>query len=109
MPAERLGSAGLCRRHHPELAETDMSGIGPSPCEAMGAENVSNLQLCLGQPVAVYFGPCLAACSFSFSRASNGLTVSRIVLVATCVHRGRAQAGVTRQNPDDPDVGVRIQ
>ena len=47
MPAERLGSAGLNGGHHFELAEADMSAIGLPPRRAMGAEDVSNLQLWL--------------------------------------------------------------
>src|SRR5262249_8061667 len=35
MPAERCGAAVLDRRHHLELAEADMAGIGLAPCLAM--------------------------------------------------------------------------
>ena len=38
MPAERLRSASLYRRHHLELAQIDMPGIGPPPRRAMLAE-----------------------------------------------------------------------
>ena len=36
MPAKRFGSAGLDGRHHLELAEADMPGIGLPPRRAMG-------------------------------------------------------------------------
>ena len=45
MPAERLGPAGLDRRHHLELGEADMPRIGLPPRRTMGAEDVSDLQL----------------------------------------------------------------
>jgi hypothetical protein len=85
MPAERLGSAGFYRGHHFELAQTDMSRIGPPPRRAMGAEDVSNLQFWQGHPGLGYSRLRLRACRFSRLRASNGLGVSRIVLVATWV------------------------
>ncbi len=49
VPAERLGPTGLDRRHHLELAEADMPGIGPPPCGPMGPEDVSDLQPRAGQ------------------------------------------------------------
>ena len=52
MPAERLGPAGLDRRHHPELGEADMPGIGPPPRRAVRAEDVSDLQLRPGHPAS---------------------------------------------------------
>ena len=45
MAAERRGAAALDRRHHFELAEADMAGIGTAPCPgAMIAEDIRNLQ-----------------------------------------------------------------
>ena len=44
MAAERRGAAALDRRHHLELAEADMAGIGTAPCRAMVAEDIRNLQ-----------------------------------------------------------------
>src|SRR5260370_16036933 len=44
MAAERRGAAVLDRRHHLELAETDMAGIGPAPRRAVVAEDVRDLQ-----------------------------------------------------------------
>jgi hypothetical protein len=44
MAAERRGTAALDRRHHLELAEADMAGMGPAPCRAVAAENVRDLQ-----------------------------------------------------------------
>jgi len=44
MPAERHRAAGLDCRHHLQLAEADMAGIGPAPCRAVAAEDVRDLQ-----------------------------------------------------------------
>ncbi len=45
MAAERCRAAVLDRRHHLELAEADMAGIGLAPRLAMAAEDIRNLQL----------------------------------------------------------------
>src|SRR3979490_799073 len=44
MPAEGRGAAALDRRHHLELAEAHMAGIGPAPCQAVATEDVRDLQ-----------------------------------------------------------------
>jgi hypothetical protein len=45
MAAERCRAAALDRRHHLELAEADMAGVGLAPRRAMAAEDIRNLQL----------------------------------------------------------------
>src|SRR5260370_42626335 len=45
MAAERCRAAVLDRRHHLELAEADMAGVGLAPRLAMAAEDIRNLQL----------------------------------------------------------------
>ncbi len=42
--AERRRAAGLDRRHHLELAEAHMSGVGLTPSRAMRPEDVRDLQ-----------------------------------------------------------------
>ena len=44
MAAERRRAATLDRRHHLELAEADMAGIGLTPCRSMVAEDIRNFQ-----------------------------------------------------------------
>ncbi len=44
MPTERFGSASFYRRHHFELAETDMTCLGPPICGSILPKDVSNLQ-----------------------------------------------------------------
>ena len=44
MAAEGGGAAGLDRRHHLQLAEADMAGIGRAPSGAMAMEDVGDLQ-----------------------------------------------------------------
>src|SRR5260370_15033910 len=44
MAAESRRAAALDRRHHLQLAETDMTGIGLPPCRAMVAADIRDLQ-----------------------------------------------------------------
>ena len=44
MPAEGRRATALDRRHHLELAEAHMAGIGLAPCRSMAAENIRDLQ-----------------------------------------------------------------
>jgi hypothetical protein len=44
MPAEGRRAAALDRRHHLELAEAHMAGIGVTPRRSMAAENIRDLQ-----------------------------------------------------------------
>ncbi len=44
MPTERFGSAGFNCRHHLELAETDVTRIGPPICGTMVPKDVCDLQ-----------------------------------------------------------------
>src|SRR5258708_6318252 len=44
MAAERCRAAVLDRRHHLELAEADMAGVGLAPRRSMAAEDIRNLQ-----------------------------------------------------------------
>src|SRR5262252_335438 len=44
MAAECSRAAVLGRRHHLELAEADMAGIGLTPCRSMAAEDIRDLQ-----------------------------------------------------------------
>ena len=70
MPAERLGPAGLDRRHHLELGEADMPGIGPPPRGAIRTEDVSDLQPRPDTPAPGHSRYRLAARSWSFARIS---------------------------------------
>ena len=44
MTAERRGAAVLDRRHHFQLAEAHMAGVGFTPSRAMVAEDIRDLQ-----------------------------------------------------------------
>jgi hypothetical protein len=44
MAAEGRRAAALDRRHHLELAEAHMAGIGLTPCRSMAAEDIRHLQ-----------------------------------------------------------------
>ena len=42
--AERRRAAALDRRHHLQLAEAHMAGVGLTPCRTMVAEDIRDLQ-----------------------------------------------------------------
>ena len=42
--AERRGAATLDGRHHLELAEAEVAGVGLAPGRAMGAEDIRDLE-----------------------------------------------------------------
>ena len=44
MAAERRRAAALDRRHHLQLVEADMAGIGPTPRRPVVAEDIRDLQ-----------------------------------------------------------------
>ena len=44
MPAERRRAATLDRRHHLQLAEADMAGVGLTPRRSVAAEDIRDLQ-----------------------------------------------------------------
>src|SRR6516225_6462910 len=82
MPAKRCCAATLDRRHHPQLVEADMAGIGSAPCGAMAAENIRDLQD-RARHVPRQPG---GRISLSLSAiCSSGLMTCWIVLVATRV------------------------
>src|SRR5712664_2802433 len=49
MAAERCRAAVLDRRHHLELAEADMAGIGLATCWSVAAQDIRDLQRWTGQ------------------------------------------------------------
>ena len=83
MPAEGRRAAALDRRHHLQLAEADMAGIGLAPCRAMAAEDIRDLQSRTRHARRAQPGGRISL-SLSAMR-SSGLMTSRIVLVATRV------------------------
>ena len=81
MSAERRRAAVLDRRHHLQLAEADMTSIGPTPCRAVAAEDVRDLQRWTRHD-ARQAGGSTPSLSLLVIR-SSGLMISRMVLVAT--------------------------
>ena len=89
MAAERCRAAVLDRRHHLELAEADMAGIGLAPCRSMAAEDIRDLQRWTGQDVGRYAGGWSFRLFLDFLRGcdsrSSGLSMPAIMPVATRV------------------------
>src|SRR5713101_4424218 len=80
MAAESHRAAALDRRHHLQLAETDVTCIGLPPCRAMVAEDIRDLQGGRAMIAVAYAGGFFSDVS-GVSR-SNGLMTARITLVA---------------------------
>jgi hypothetical protein len=82
MAAESHRAATLDRRHHLQLAETDVTCIGLPPSRSMVAEDIRDLQGRTSHDRRAYDGGFFSDVS-GVSR-SNGLMTARITLVATC-------------------------
>ena len=97
MAAELCRAAVLDRRHHLELLEADMAGIGLTPCRSLAAENIRDLQPGTGHRRGRYAGGCsfspisgfLPGFFLGFLRGcdsrSSGLLMFAIMPVATRV------------------------
>src|SRR5260370_28643915 len=87
MAAERCRAAVLDRRHHLELAEAHMAGIGLAPCWSVAAEDIRDLQRWTAQDVGRYAGGWSLPRFLDFLRGcdsrSSGLSMPAIIPVAT--------------------------
>ena len=79
------GAAGLDPRHHLELAEADMAGMGRAPGRPVSAQDVGNLQRGAhgAQPLDV--APSLTCMLIWAVILSSRLVTVRTILVATRV------------------------
>ena len=82
MAAESDRATALDCRHHLQLADADMTGIGFTPSGPVVAEDIRDLQGGASHDRRGYAGGLLSDRS-GVSR-SNGLMTERITLVATC-------------------------
>lgn len=105
MPAESFGSAGFNRRHHLELAETDMTRIGPPPRGAIVPKDICDLQPWARQPPGPLLQPSpdgvilqLLQHLIRADSAANGF--GRDMRVA----RRCAKLGMAQKNLDNPDI-----
>ena len=83
MSAERRRAAALDRRHHLQLVEAHMAGLGFTPSRTMAAEDIRDLQS-RARHVRRASGGRLDPVELE-AICSSGLMTSRIVLVATRV------------------------
>src|SRR5438094_2857838 len=82
VPAEGRRAAALDRRHHLQLAEADMAGVGLTPRRAVAAEDIRSRTGRVMTAGRYAGGSDLRA--VSGVRRSSGLMTARITLVATC-------------------------
>lgn len=105
MPTERFGSAGFNGRHHLELAETDVTGIGPSICGAISSKDVGDFQLRARQPPRPLLqtspdGVILQLLQHLVRADSAADGLGRDV----CISRRRAKLGMSQKHLDHPDI-----
>ena len=86
MSAERDGAALFDRRHHLELAQAYMPGIGFPPVDSMAMKDVCDLQLRAGHDGPAKLSPGYRGfASISGASRSSGLVTARIMVLATRV------------------------
>jgi hypothetical protein len=108
MTAEGSRAAVLDGRHHLELAEAHMPGIGLAPSGAMAMEDVRNLQ-----PLAAHGRRLHSASRSPFDRRHElvewaGYGADRGVGDTGVTRRG-VELGVAEQYLDDADVGILFE
>src|ERR1019366_2580910 len=84
MPAEGRRATALDRRHHLQLAEAHVAGVGLAPRGSVVAEDIRDFQNRTPHDRRAYAGG-LSPLDFSRVRRSSGLMTSLMVLVATRV------------------------
>src|SRR4030088_1559784 len=90
MAAESHRAAALDRRHHLQLAETEVASIGFTPSRSMVAEDIRDLRGGTSHDRRGGFFSDVSGVS-----RSNGLMTARITLVATCAERGGIEPGMS--------------
>src|SRR5262250_1519988 len=122
MPAERCRAAVLDRRHHLELAEADMAGVGLAPRRSMASEDIRNLQpwtrqqrrasgwrLGLGLVVSLLLGRVFGVVLLEPQRREaieRAHDLADRVGSDARIERRRLEFGVTEQDLDHPNVNV---
>jgi hypothetical protein len=92
MAAERRGPAGLDRRHHLQLGEARMTGVGLAPRRPMGAKDV-------GDPRTAIRGPGHAGLS-GRRRSARKVDVEPLQWALDVADRVDGDAGVERRRLD---------
>ena len=105
MTAERGRAAGLDRRHHLELAEAQVAGMGRTPGGPLAAEDIGDLERRRTAAVSRR-DPRPASAAEPVERTRH--RADRLGGDAG-VERGRIELGVPEQNLDDADVDILLQ
>ena len=108
MAAEGRRAAALDRRHHLQLVEADMAGIGLTPCRAMVAEDIRNLQSRARHARRASAGrPDLLELERDVLQRAHDLA-DRLGGDAGIERRG-VELGVTEQHLDHADIDVLLE
>jgi hypothetical protein len=107
MAAEGCRTAVLDCRHHLQLTEADMAGIGSAPCRSMIAEDIRNLQSRARHKRSASAGwPDLLELERDVLQRAHDLT-DRLGGDAG-IERRDVELGVTEQHLDDADIDVLL-
>src|SRR6266851_9924427 len=108
MPAESRRAAALDGRHHLQLAEAHMAGIGLTPCRSMDAEDIRELQRRARHARRALAGrPGLLELAGDMLQRAHDLA-DRLGGDAR-IERRRVKLGVTEQNLNHANVDVLLE
>src|SRR6202158_3679683 len=109
MSAESCGAAALDRRHHLELAEAHMAGIGPAPCRAVAAKDIRDLQRWTRHDKLASGGRFGALPELARNAIERAYDLPDGLGGDTRIERGGVELGMSQQDLDHPDIGVLLQ
>ena len=107
MAAEGCRAAALDRRHHLELVEADMAGMGLTPCRTMAAEDIRNLQSRARHARASAGRPDLFKLERKMLQRAHNLADRLGGDVS--IERGRLKVRVTEQHLDDANIDFLLE
>ena len=108
MPAEGCGAAALDRRHHLQLVEADMAGVGLTPGRSMAAENIRDLQN-RARHARRALGGWLGALELQRDMLQRAHDLTDRLGGDPRIERRVLQFGVTEQHLDHPNVGIVLE
>ena len=108
MPAERRRAAALDRRHHLQLVEAHMAGIGLTPCRSMAAEDIRDLQSWT-RHAAPRFRRAARLLELEGDMLQRAHDLADRLGGDTSIERRGIELGVTEQDLDHADVDVLLE
>lgn len=108
MPAEGCGAAALDRRHHLQLVEAEMAGVGLTPRPSMPAEDIRDLQN-RARHARRALGGWLGRLELQRDMLQRAHDLTDRLGGDPGIERRVLEFGVTEQHLDHPNVGVLLE